>query len=136
MSTARGFTLIEVLAALAVVGIAMLALVGTAGHYTRQSADLRDRTVAQWIAVDRLAEYRVQGAFPETGTASGDVVQAGQRWVWRAVVTPAAGEEDLRRVDVAVAKADRPDAAVVIVTGFIGRVVGFVQAPAPAPGAP
>ncbi|MFN2300783.1 MAG: type II secretion system minor pseudopilin GspI [Gammaproteobacteria bacterium] len=127
MTYTRGFTLIEVLAALAVVGIAMLALVSTTGQYTRQSADLRERTVAQWVAVNRLAEYRIDGVFPEPGTETGDVVQAGERWIWRALVSPAPGEDDLRRIDIAVSRPERPDAPVVTVTGFVGRVVGFVR---------
>lgn len=125
--TARGFTLVEVLVALVVVGIAMLALTTTAGHYTRQSAELRDRTVAHWVASNRLAEYRIEKSFPETGTSTGEVEQAGRRWVWRVLVSPAPGEEDLRRLDVAVADAARPDAPIVIVTGFIGRVTAFPQ---------
>lgn len=123
--TVRGFTLVEVLVALVVVGIAMLALTTTAGHYTRQSAELRDRTIAHWVASNRLAEYRIEQAFPETGTSTGDVEQAGRRWVWRVLVSPAPGEDDLRRVDVSVADAERPDAPIVIVTGFIGRVTAF-----------
>ncbi|MEX0899968.1 MAG: type II secretion system minor pseudopilin GspI [Gammaproteobacteria bacterium] len=123
--TVRGFTLVEVLVAFVVVGIAMLALTTTAGHYTRQSAELRDRTIAHWVASNRLAEYRIEQAFPEAGTSTGEVEQAGRRWVWRVLVSPAPGEDDLRRLDVAVATAERPDEPLVIVTGFIGRVTAF-----------
>ncbi len=125
----RGFTLVEVLVALVVVGIAMLALTTTSGHYTRQSAELRDRTTAHWVASNRLAEFRIEKAFPEPGTSTGQVDQAGRRWIWRVLVSPAPGENDLRRIDVAVAAAERPDAPIVIVTGFIGRVTGFPQSP-------
>ena len=132
---ARGFTLIEVMVALVIVGLAMVALVATSGHFTRQSSELRDRTVAQWVATNRLAEYRLDRAFPETGTATGEVEQMGRRWIWRALVSPAPGEDDLRRVDVAVASADRPEVNVVVVTGFLGRVAGFAQ-PRPQPTPP
>ena len=126
---ARGFTLVEVLIAFAVVGIALLALSTTAGHYLRQSAELRDRTHAHWIAQDRLAEYRLERAFPDPGIETGDAEAFGRRWVWRVAVLPAPGEDDLRRIDVAVALAERPDAPVAVMTGFIGRVTGIPQAP-------
>lgn len=117
----RGFTLVEVLVALAVVGIAMLALMSSAGHYTRQSAELRDRMIAGWVASDRLTRYRVAGEFPDASVESGRVEQAGEDWVWRAVITPAPGEDDMRRIDVTVAHASDPDASVVLLTGFVGR---------------
>lgn len=117
----RGFTLVEVLVALAVVGIAMLALMSSAGHYTRQSAELRDRMVAGWVASDRLARYRAAAAFPEPSVETGQVEQAGEDWVWTAVITPAPGEDDLRRIDVTVARAARADATVLLLTGFVGR---------------
>lgn len=121
----RGFTLVEVLAALAVVGIAMLALIVTSGGYTRQSAELRDRTIAHWIAADRIAEYRIDGRFPEPTTERGETIALGERWAWTIVVSPAPGEDDLRRLDVAIARADTPNDPVAVVTGFVGRNVGF-----------
>jgi general secretion pathway protein I len=117
----RGFTLVEVLVALAVVGIAMLALMSSAGHYTRQSAELRDRMIAGWVASDRLTRYRLARVFPDASVDSGEVEQYGRSWVWTAVITPAPGEDDLRRIDVSVARAEAPDATVVLLTGFVGR---------------
>ena len=122
---ARGFTLIEVLVAFAIVGIAMLALSSTAARYLRQSAELRDRTHAHWIAQNRLAAYRLENAFPEPGIDTGDEELFGRRWVWRVTIVPAPGEDDLRRIDVAVALADAPDAPVAVMTGFLGRVSGI-----------
>lgn len=117
----RGFTLVEVLVALAVVGIAMLALMSSAGHYTRQSAELRDRMIAGWVASDRLTRYRISRSFPEASVDTGRVEQAGEDWIWTAVITPTPGEDDLRRIDVTVAHAANPEATVVLLTGFVGR---------------
>ncbi len=116
-----GFTLVEVLVALVVVGLALLALMTNAAHYTRQSAELRDRTIATWVASNRLAEFRFDQTFPEPGTQRGEVTQDGQRWLWLAVVTAAPGEDDLGRIDVAVAHERDPEATIVVLTGFIGR---------------
>lgn len=117
----RGFTLLEVLVALFVVAVALLALLTASGHYTRQSHELRERTLAHWVALDRIAAYRREPGFPDTGVSRGETMQAGERWAWTAVVSEAPGERDLRRLDVQVARAVRPDAPVVTFTGFIGR---------------
>jgi general secretion pathway protein I len=118
---ARGFTLVEVLVALSVVAIGLLALVSTSGYYARQSADLRDRAYAGWVASNQLAALRIEPGFPEPGTETGESTLGGVRWSWRVVVSPAPGEQDLRRIDVTVAHAATPDDTVVVLTGFIGR---------------
>lgn len=128
--SARGFTLVEVMIALVIVAIGITTLVGVSGQFTRQSAELRDRSLAHWIATNRLAEYRAEGAFPEPGTENGEITYAGLRWTWTAVITPAPGEDDLRRIDIRVVRADGARTSVTV-TGFVGRIVGFVQAPPP-----
>lgn len=121
MNDARGFTLIEVVVALAVVAIGLLALAATTAQYTRQAAGLEERSVATWIAADRLAEIRLQPGFPDTGTQHGTQTMAGRDWSWRAVISDAPGESDLRRIDVAVAPGPELEHPLVLLTGFIGR---------------
>ncbi len=50
----RGFTLIEVLVALTIISIALMASLRAVGSITASSADLRARTLAQWSAENRL----------------------------------------------------------------------------------
>src|SRR5690606_22980352 len=57
---ARGFTLIEILVALAVVGVGLAALITASGRSTRDAAELRDRTYANWVARNVLAEIRLE----------------------------------------------------------------------------
>jgi len=66
----RGFTLIEVLVALAVVGVALLAGVRAAGSMAQTNAELRLRLLAQLSADNRIAELRSAGAFPPVGVRS------------------------------------------------------------------
>ena len=64
----RGFTLIEVLVALAIVAVALLAAVRAAGAMSQANAELRLRLLAQLAADNRIAELRAAGAFPPLGT--------------------------------------------------------------------
>jgi general secretion pathway protein I len=60
----RGFTLIEVVVALAIVAIGMLAVFKTIGDTVNNVDELRDRSLAEWIADNRITEVRVSGEMP------------------------------------------------------------------------
>ena len=123
MRAARGFTLLEVLVALAVFALAITALVQAGSQRADNLGYLRDRTLAGWIAADRITALRLEPGWPDTGTRTGEIEMAGRTWHWRAEVreTP---EEAVRRVDVAVGLAP-PGAD----TGAISRVSGFLGSP-------
>ncbi len=61
----RGFTLVEVLVALLIVALGLAALMTTIGSAANTSAILRDKTIAEWIAMNRLVEVRLN--LPQTG---------------------------------------------------------------------
>ncbi|KPH02016.1 type II secretion system minor pseudopilin GspI [Pseudomonas sp. RIT-PI-r] len=63
-SREAGFTLIEVLVALAIIAVAMSAAVRVAGLMTQSSGVLRDRSVAMIAAQSRMAELRLEGRLP------------------------------------------------------------------------
>ncbi len=79
----RGFTLIEVLIALAVVAIALLALLGVASESVRVAGELRARTLADWVAWNRIEEARLSPKPPVLGWTSGSTTMGPQRWRWR-----------------------------------------------------
>ncbi|KAE9646601.1 type II secretion system minor pseudopilin GspI [Pseudomonas sp. PB106] len=64
LSREAGFTLIEVLVALAIIAVAMSAAVRVAGLMTQSSGVLRDRSVALIAAQSRMAELRLEGKLP------------------------------------------------------------------------
>ena len=67
----RGFTLIEVLVALAIVGVALLAAVRASGTMAQTNTELRLRLLAQLAADNRIAELRAGNAFPPIGVRTG-----------------------------------------------------------------
>jgi len=97
----RGFTLIEVLIALAVVALALLGLTRTAAISVRDFDALRERTLAGWVAANVLAEARLSGALPSTGTSDGRVELGGRPWRWTRDVS-ATPDPEVRRIDIRV----------------------------------
>lgn len=63
-SREAGFTLIEVLVALAIIAVAMSAAVRVAGLMTQSNGVLRDRSIALVAAQSRMAELRLEGRLP------------------------------------------------------------------------
>jgi general secretion pathway protein I len=126
VASCRGFTLIEVLAALVIVALGMLGVIQAVTQTARNGTYLREKTLAHWIAMNVITERRLLPSPPDVSESSDDVEFAGQRWRWTMNVTQTE-VESLRRIDVSVRPADRPDSeALVTVTGFYGTAIGAV----------
>jgi general secretion pathway protein I len=120
----RGFTLIEVLAALVIVALGMLGVIEAVTQSARNGTYLREKTLAHWIAMNVVTERRLQPSAPAIGETSGDVDYAGSRWHWRLRVTQTQ-LESMRRMDVAVRAASSPeDSSLATLTGFYGTAIG------------
>ena len=96
-----GFTLIEVLVALAVLVISMVALVQAGGTRADHVGYLRDRTLATWIAADRITALRLADEWPGEGNRTGEVDMAERTWLWNAEISETP-EPAIRRVEVTV----------------------------------
>jgi len=113
-----GFTLIEVMVALAIVALSLTAVTASMSQMIDASHTMRDRTYASWIAQNRITELRLASTTPKVGESSGEVQYANTDWSWRAVVSET-GVDDLYRIDVAVSLAGSDD-NIRTVTGFVG----------------
>lgn len=98
---ARGFTLIEVLIALAIVAIGLGAAVRASTQLVAGAEALRLRTLAGWVAEDRLSLHLASRSWPTPGSSEGRAVQAGLGFVWRDRVS-ATEDASLRRLEVTV----------------------------------
>ncbi len=76
----RGFTLIEVLVALMVVAMGLAALMLTVSSTARTSGYLRDKTLAQWMALNRLSEVRLNLTKFGPNTDTGEIYFANRTW--------------------------------------------------------
>jgi general secretion pathway protein I len=76
----RGFTLVEVLVALVVVALGLTALMVAVNGTARTSGFLRDRSVAQWIALNRLTEVRLNVTKFGQNTDTGELDFGSRKW--------------------------------------------------------
>jgi general secretion pathway protein I len=97
-----GFSLIEVLVALTIIAIALSAIIRATAVMTGNTAHLKEKTYAHWIAMNRVAELRVTKAWPEVGNSSDDVEMFGEEWRWMQKVSQLAISEHMRQVEISV----------------------------------
>lgn len=121
MTRHSGFTLLEVLVAVAVLAMALGAVIGGMARYADSAGYLREKTVALWVAHNRLTEIALEPAWPEVGRSDGEMEMAGIRWRWRVTVQETA-DDQLRRVDVEVlAPEARKDTVMAQLSSFVAR---------------
>lgn len=122
-ASSAGFTLIEVLVALAVVAVALLAALRAAGLGTNNVGELRSRLLAEWVAENLLAEHRARGDWLPLGISRNQGRQGGSDFAWReeVVATP---NPAFRRVDVFVFVPPEESHALAHLTGFVVQPPG------------
>jgi general secretion pathway protein I len=115
-----GFTLLEILVALAVVAIALSAIVNEVSSNVKNASRLQDKTFAHWVAMNKITEWHTSGDWPSPGETHGDVQMADQEWHWSLKVSTT-DDDDVRRMDIEVSSdedATTPDATLI---AYIGR---------------
>ncbi len=113
-----GFTLVEVLVALAIVSIALLAALRAAGQGTTSVGELRSHLLAGWVAENLLAEHRARGDWLALGIRRGSARQAGIEFAWREEVS-ATPNPAFRRLDVFVFAPQEESRSLARLTGFV-----------------
>jgi len=120
---ARGFTLLEVLVALVIVGTALAAGLRAVGSLTSNSAGLRASMMATWSAENRLVQIRLGREFPEIGKRSFPCPQGDLNLLCEEEVL-ASPNPLLRRIEVSVFDADNPGRRIV-------KLIQLVLRPSP-----
>ena len=111
----RGFTLLEVLVALVIVGVSLGASLRAVGSLTQNSNDLRVSMMAGWSAENRLVQLRLERDWPATGKRSFDCPQGEFRLVCEEEVF-ATPNPNFRRVEVSVFDSERPERRILKLT--------------------
>jgi general secretion pathway protein I len=115
----HGFTLLEVLIALVVVALAMVALVRASGMASDALMREREVTLATWVASNVITDTRNQAGFPAVGQRSGRMLMGEQEWSWSLAIQ---GTDDpaMRRLEVRVFADSAREQGVTSLVGFMG----------------
>ncbi|WP_019570483.1 type II secretion system minor pseudopilin GspI [Thioalkalivibrio sp. ALE11] len=124
MTGSRGFTLMELLVALVVLAVALGALIKAGSEHARNTAYLQERTQAQWVAANVLADYEADLLPADPGTRHTSETLGGREWEARVEIENRQFEAPLelpavRRIEVRVWPADGdPDRPLGRETGY------------------
>ncbi len=119
MKRRGGFTLIEIMVALAIITIALGAIIESTTASNRNLQYLRDRSIASWVAGNELARVRARRLWGSRSNREGSVEMGGREWRWKMQIHKT-DDPDMRRIDIQVfAEGDEPLAHI---TGFTGRL--------------
>lgn len=102
MRRGRGFTLLEVLIALAIFALVAASVLGVSARSLQTAAKLEDKTLAMWVADNQLSEMQLAPVVPGVGNQQGQVDFANRQWQWQSTVENTS-EPAMRRVTVWVA---------------------------------
>jgi general secretion pathway protein I len=117
---AGGFTLVEILVALAILAVALAAGMRAVAQSADSATLLKQRTLALWVAQNRLAVAQFATPWPPLGAHEGAAVQAGARFLWRENVagTP---NPSFRKIEITVTEPGVPDYALARIVGYVGQ---------------
>ncbi len=117
---AQGFTLIEVMVALAILAIGVAALVAASGASAHRASILREREMGRWVASNHLTLMQVAPAWSAIGSKNTEVEMGNTLWYVR-TKTQKVADPDLRRLDVEVRLKRDADSYIYKVVGFVGN---------------
>ena len=126
MRAQRGFTLLEVLVALAIFATVAAAVLTASVRSLQNAARLEDKTLAGWIADNRLTELQLASSPPAPGRDSRELSFAGRQWLLYSE-TVTTSDPGLRRVTLWVAampssrdSSSVQERALLALDGFVG----------------
>ncbi len=115
----HGFTLLEVLVALAILAVALAALIRTSGDSAENLRYLREKTLAQWVAANLLTDLQVRHRWLATGKEQGKSELAEREWYWTRTVSGTV-DDRLREVEITVYAGSTRSHSLVSLKGFLG----------------
>jgi len=116
----KGFTLIEVVIATFIVGMSLIAVVGTIQSITQQTSRVKEAFLANLVAKNSMIELQLSPQWADTGEQSDEVEMAGIEW-FKKIKVDETDVETLRRVEISVGINDEDQIPVSFLVGFISQ---------------
>ncbi len=108
------------LVALAIVAVALAAGFRSVAQSAESATALKARTLALWVAQNRLAVAQLESPTPVAGERSGTEAQAGAAFVWRETISQTPNPA-FRKIEIDVGDAARPDYTLARLVGYLGQ---------------
>jgi general secretion pathway protein I len=119
----RGFTLLELLVAMAIFATAGLAIMQASSGHIRALSQIEELTIAGYVANNQLQLAMIEPNWPPREILQGEVEMANRQWLWRQQTTTVP-DGDLRQLVLSVSLAEQPDDVLLQLTTFIGKPSG------------
>jgi len=120
ISRQTGFTLIEVLVALVIVGTGLMAIVSAVTSSAKVTSAVEQKMLASWVAANRYAELRLHTASFSVGINTDSVEMGGQRWRYQQNISET-DDPDVYAVQIEVYLESNPELLQVSVFSYIGK---------------
>jgi general secretion pathway protein I len=119
----KAFTLLEVLIAMVIFGTTVTFLLRNINDQQRVHLDVEIKTFAHWVAVNKLAETRIEKQWPNIGVTRGEVEMHNHQWFWLQTVSKTT-DKKLRQIEVEVRYLDKDEVPATRFVGFIAEKKG------------
>jgi general secretion pathway protein I len=116
----KAFTLLEVLIAMAIFGYAAVSLISQMGQYQSTQLTASQRTIAHWVAMNRMSEVRLENNWPNVGVTRGSAEMANRTWYWLQTVSKTT-EKELRQIEIEIRMEQDDELATTRFVGFIAN---------------
>lgn len=118
-----GFTLVEMLLALAVFAYAASSILAVLGQTAKNLSEIETMTFASWIANDRLTELQVDATWPPKDKEKGERELAGKQWFWLQRVEKTE-DPNLRKVEVQIRTDRASQSSIYTLSTFVTKQKG------------
>jgi len=119
-SATKGFTLLEVLLAMAVFAIAGVSLLGAAGNNFTNIGHLETKMLANWVASNQLVDSSLKQNWPPKNNEKGHVEMAGREWYWQQKVIKTT-DKDMRAIVMEVRLAEGDEQALTSIMTYVSK---------------
>lgn len=116
----KGFTLLEVMLAMAVFAIAGVALLGVADNNYKSISHLEEKMFANWVASNQLVEASLSKNWPPKNNKKGEVEMAGRTWYWQQKVQKT-GDTNMRALTVEVRRNEKDELFVASMLTYLAK---------------
>lgn len=119
-ATVRGFTLIEVMLAMAIFSIAGVAILGAAESNVRNLGHIEQKVLASWVASNQLVETTLDKKWPPKNNKKGKVELAGREWFWQQKVIKTT-DKDMRAIVMEVRLEESEESSLTSLMTYVSK---------------